>query len=335
MDTTYIRHLLRSAATGSILLLSVSPASAGRMFPDEPSRPHVHAGSVPNWGFNQTCWQRFPPLPPCSENGSCYQDAMHGAVEYGQHETTNIYTPQPGLMIPGQSFSTLPESIPPSNFPGLRYSQEPVYSQPGTLPNATTILPSEGPLTTVPPIPNAGPLPTPSSSYSEPLQQFHAIPSSPAPLPPLPAPPALMPPAAVPPVPGQSSYAPQQLILGADGRLSVASSGGSGTIQGSPSARYGNRSQLILPHQPPVMTPAVAMPTMQYSSASVSSANSRSSSRYGQTSSQKLSVSPVSQSRPVDQSSSYRTGVVTVPAQPTPPMNLEPLRSTPRPAPYR
>ena len=334
MDTTYIRHLLRSAATGSILLLSVTPAEAGRMFPDEPSRPHVHAGDMPNWGFNQTCWQRFPPLPPCSGNGSCYQNGMQGAVEYSQQENANIYTPQNSMMMPGQSFSTLPGTVSPSNVPGPRYSQEPVYSQPGILPNVP-MQASEGPLITVPPVPSSGPLPPPGSSYSEPLQQFQAIPSAPTPLPPLPAPPALMQPGAVPGIPGQTSFAPQQLILSADGRLSVASSRGTQAIQGSPSARYGNRSQLILPQQPSVVAPPMAMPQMQFSNVSGSSVNSRPSSRYGQSSSQELNVQPVSQSRPVMQSSNYRTGTPDVRVQSAPQMNLEPLRATPRPALYR
>lgn len=334
MDTNYLRHLLRSAATVSILSLSVAPASAGRMFPDEPSRPHVHAGSVPVWGFNQTCWQRFPPLPPCSESGSCYQGAANGAVEYRQHENADIDAPQSGLMVPQQSFSTLPGSVSPPNVRGLRYAQEPAYSQPGSLPNTTMHAP-EGPLKTVPPLPGSGPLPAPGSSFSEPLQQFRAIPSNPSPLPPLPAPPALMPPGAVPATPGQTSFAPQQLILGANGRLSVASSAAARAARGASSSRYENRSQLIFPQQPSAMTPQAAIPPMQFSSASVNSISTRTSSSYGQSGSQQLNVSSVSQSRPAGPSSAYRTAAPDGPAQPASPMSLEPLRSTPRPAPYR
>ncbi len=346
MNSHYVRHLLRSAATGSILLLSMSPATAGRMFPNEPSRPHIHAGTAPNWGYNQTCWQRFPPLPPC-EGAACHTDAAQFSNQYypgPSYQPNEIYTPQSGLVIPGQSFSTLPSSLMPANSEGLRYapgSATNPHPAGSAHPAPAELTPYQGPPSQVPPIPDPSlSFPGPINETPAPVQEFRAAPAPTSPLPPLPAPPVI-----VPPVPDQTSMAPQQLILDASGRLVIASSAGPSAQHGSQSGRYGSPSRIAVPQQPEMMIQGMARLPVQFANAPVSA--SPNSSRYGRSqvpavpssqpamleSHQSLPVRAISQSRPVSASSRYGAARHAVPSLPE--QRLEPLSSTPPASPYR
>lgn len=267
MDSRYVRLLLQTAANGSLILLTSSSASAGRMFPDEPSRPHVHAGAMPNWGFNQTCWQRFPPVPPCHSDGACFGQQTDAQPVFEQ--SGEIYTPQSGLVLPEQSL--------PSHSDAVIYGNDslsvPSYGSSDLIPESSrNHYPSEGqryappaasssgpgshfgqPSGSVPAVPDASSFSQEENSVPpSPIRSFQAIPSTPNALPPLPVPPA------VPPVPGQTSVVPQQLILGADGRLAVAS-GRSGVVQPTvASSRYGKRNATSMPPQAMLPTNSAA-----------------------------------------------------------------------------
>lgn len=346
MNSQYVRYLLRSAAAGSILLLSVSPVTAGRMFPDEPSRPHIHAGTAPNWGYNQTCWQRFPPLPPC-EGEACHADPgqFSGQAYPGQlYQPGEIYTPQSGLVIPGQSFSTLPSSLMPANSEGLRYAPGSVTNPnpaSSAYPAPAELTPYQGPPSQVPPIPDPSlAFPGPINATPAPVQDFRAVPAPTSQLPPLPAPPVI-----VPPVPGQTSMAPQQLMLDASGRLVIASSASSSAQHGSQSGRYGSRSRIAVAQQPEMMIQGMARLPVQFANAPASAAPN--ASRYGRSqvptvpssqpammeSHQGVPVRAISQSQPVSAGSRYGAARHAAPAIPE--QRLEPLSSTPPASPYR
>jgi hypothetical protein len=69
MDVRQLTRLLRLAAKGSLVLLGATVVHAGDRPHEQPTRPHMSATCSPNWGFNQTCWSRFPEVPPCQGSG--------------------------------------------------------------------------------------------------------------------------------------------------------------------------------------------------------------------------------------------------------------------------
>ena len=239
MDAQKLRRLLRSAATGTVLLGLTVPATAGDICEKNDDRPTVQAGCLPNWGFHQTCWKRMPPVPPCT-TGFCDGSYLSGQMQPGmtgevwtQSDGATIYTPQSGVYVPGQSLSSAPISVLPQSVQG-RYSAPATGSlnsgsTPGmTVPGMPAMAPPAlSPVTPVPQVPEGivapeailppvavpggqvipGPAPVPVQGL--PLPQ--PLPSGD--LPPLPAPPN-----GVPAVPGQTLYRSHQQILGADGR---------------------------------------------------------------------------------------------------------------------
>jgi len=346
MISQSLRHLLRSAATGSILLLSVAPADAGRMFSDQPSRPHIHAGTAPNWGYNQTCWQRFPPQPPC-DGASCPTETgpFPGQTYPGPvYQPNEIYTPQSGLIIPDQNFSTLPSALMPSNSEGLRYAPgAATNSHPSAshYPSPTELTPYQGPPSQVPPIPDPSvTFPGPINDAPASVQELNAVPGPATPLPPLPAPPANGPPGS-----GQTSFAPQQLIMDPSGRLVIASSPGSSPQHSSQAGRYGSPARMAVPQQPEMMIQGMAKVPVKMSNAPL--AASSNSNRYGRSpvpavptsqpammnSQAGPPVRAISQSRPISAGSRYGTARPTTPSLPE--QRLEPLSSTPQATPYR
>ncbi len=328
MRSLDLRQLFRAAAAGSALLVSLSTATAGRMFPDEPSRPHIMAGSQPNWGYNQTCWQRFPPLPPCNSDGNCYGygDPSQGSLGYEQQ--SHSYVPDSQLMQPSQSFSTLPGSVMPPGMNSMPYSPPAADSHQGGY-----SMPSAGPSTALPPVPEHF-----SNPSSEPLKTFQAPQSAPSFLPPLPGPID-----AVPPIPGQSRVAPQRFMIEPNGKVAVTQN--SMPSSKSSSSRYGQS----VPSQMPV--PQTAAPyqgmqisPMQFANSTNARPEAQAGQRYGQLpvntvnsttvpprqSQTSIPVRAISQSRTTQSGSGARYGTVrpaTSSAQQ--PLNLEPLRTTP------
>ena len=201
MDVRYVKQVLRSAAAGSAILLAAAPGDAGVLCPVEPSRPHVSAAHAPNWGFNPTCWQKFPPVPSCDSAVGCATHPYSSGEQYAQHEM--IYAPQSGLMVPDQSLMSQPLSVLPQSLGSQRYSGGIATPSPAAV------------------VPNQN-QPTPE------VRTFQPAPMS---LPPLPSPQP-----AEPVVPGQSSVLPNHLMFRADGRITAAATS---LQQGS--SRYGVR----------------------------------------------------------------------------------------------
>jgi hypothetical protein len=225
MDVRMLKRLFQAATVGtSMLSCLTSFAGDHRLFRDEPQRPHVSAACQPNWGYNQTCWQRFPQLPPCDGQSGCLS---------GQCETNSMYVPQnlqPQMMHPqvmptqslhpemmpnsypmapgtgSPSIPMMPSTMTPSMDSGVQWSSPPAMQQ----------IPSG--VSPVPAVPDhsmryAAPQSSPGSTFQEslqPPQTFQAPGSVPA-LPPLPEPaPRMDPPQSqVPAIPSQSSTGPR------------------------------------------------------------------------------------------------------------------------------
>lgn len=246
MDAQKLRRLLRSAATGTVLLGLTVPATAGDICEKNDDRPVVQAGCLPNWGFHQTCWKRMPPVPPCTTgfcDGAYLNGGMHSGMTgevWAPSDGTTIYTPQSGVYVPGQPSNSAPISILPQSVQGR-------YSTPGngavgngTMPGMAVpgmpaiVPPALSPATPVPQVPDGI---VPPEAILPPVAA-PAIPAVPGPAPvpvqglPLPQPipggelpPLPAPPNGVPGVPGQTLYRPHQQILGADGRPVVTRNG--------------------------------------------------------------------------------------------------------------
>jgi hypothetical protein len=245
MESRNVKQLLQSAATGSFLLLSAAPLAAGHIFPDEPQRPHMTAGCLPNWGYNQTCWQRFPPVPPCDSASDCnnnFRPALPDSEQPG-----SIYTPPSGLLLPNQNLYQQPGSILPPSAGGSRYAL-PAQPDPHSKGSELFLPSSPVPSTyggSLPPyqlMPQDPAAVVPGSSFNTPpVPKLHPTPLPPSALPPLPSPPA-----GLSQPQGQTRFTPDRLMFTPDGRI-VA---GPAATSNSPatSSRYGGRQQV-----PPVL----------------------------------------------------------------------------------
>ena len=340
MISRTIKQLFAAASVGSAILVSALPVNAGRMFKEEPSRPHTFAGCQPAWGYNQTCWQRFPALPPCDSNGTCYGQPSDGMTQYDH--AGSVYAPQNGAAVVDPGFSAMPQSL----MPGQNSSQ--MFVPNTATGNGSTEL-NYGSQ------PNAPVIQAPLQQYSappqklqplepvgeQPSQQVPPIPNGTLALPPLPAPPE-----AVPTAPGQTRFRPQyeQLMIGADGRLTTATAMNRNQSFNSNAGRYGQVNR-------PVASQQVASPSPQrrtgppvHFAAAVTNPATLQNQRYAQpagTASRPASANngysartlakPVSQSQNTQPTTSSRYGVsrpstsVTV----SPAIVVEPLRKTP------
>ena len=229
MDVRQLTQLFSFAASGSLILLGSTAVVAGHRSYEQPTRPHISAACAPNWGFNQTCWSRFPPVPGCLDTGC---DNTPGDYE-NLPSLQLLYTPQHSLLLPdphivspvdGNSqapISVFPNSVPQSGFGGMPAPN-------GLLPSVPP--PQQFAPSRVPSIPDASSIP--ESPVPGPL----------SPLPPLPAPPLPVPPL---PVPSQSSLQPD-MIMGPNRQLIARPVSASKSIL-STSARYGHVRQSVLP----------------------------------------------------------------------------------------
>lgn len=194
MDIRQMAQLFRLAATSSLILLGSTVVLAGDRPHEQPTRPHISAACSPNWGFNQTCWSRFPAVPPCQNSGS--DSTSNGYENYPSQQMS--YTPQNTQMYDGSQFvspmygtqqrpiSVFPESSSPeSNAPSGGMSTP---SADGTLnlPAQRQFGPMQSPA-----------IPPHQGQYSQPASP---VPAPPGGLPPLPTPPMS--------APGQSSWQP-------------------------------------------------------------------------------------------------------------------------------
>jgi hypothetical protein len=204
-----MKHLVKAAAAGSLLLLATREIDAGDvckgLCSDQPSRPHVSAADAPNWGFHPTCWQRFPPVTPCPsgfEGGCQWSHAELHNAEGGAHflppsaQMMPAGVPQDDFMESGADamsgtiaapggFDSQPVSVLPHGLSTGRYgSGVPAAPQlPGTVPPSGVALPLP-PSTTAPALP---PLPAPPAGAgaraippqdASGIRTFHATPTA-------------------------------------------------------------------------------------------------------------------------------------------------------------
>jgi len=195
MDVRQMTRILRLAANGSLVFLGATLVLAGDRQHEQPTRPHMSAACSPNWGFNQTCWSRFPAVPPC-QNSVC----SDGAQGYENDPTQPmLYTPQNPMTYQGSQFIA----------PAYGTPQRPISVFPdATQGNVGATSDSISPMPVVP-TPNStvpqyfGP-PLPSAVPATPgeaVQPTSPLPTAPMGLPPLPAPPTT--------APGHSSWQPE------------------------------------------------------------------------------------------------------------------------------
>lgn len=130
MEVSKLTELLfRAAATGSLVLLGSVVAFAGDRQHELPSRPYTSAACSQNWGYNRTCWSRFPEVPGCPGlglgGGPSYSPA---GDEYDpsqqQQQPQMTYTPENETMLheqplvsPERGFSNSPISVYPKSSP--------------------------------------------------------------------------------------------------------------------------------------------------------------------------------------------------------------------------
>lgn len=194
MDVCQMIRTLRFAARGSLVLLGATVTLAGDRPHEQPTRPHMSASCSPNWGFNQTCWSRFPDVPPCQNSG-----CNVGVQGYENYPSPSmLYTPQNPVTYQGSQFIS----------PAYGSPQRPI----SVLPNS-----SQGDVDGF--SHGISTMPTEPAPHSAAPQYFGpslppAVPSMPAdqmqPASPVPAAPMGLPPLPTPPVstPGHSTWQP-------------------------------------------------------------------------------------------------------------------------------
>lgn len=339
-------QVLRLAAKGSLILLGSTVVLAGNRPHEQPTRPHLSATCSPNWGFNQTCWSRFPEMPSCQ--ASAGNAGLEGDENYPLQQM--LSAPQNPILSPNS------QSVPPA----YGSSQRPISVFPDSLQGEVDAL--SGGMST---------LPVERAPYSSAPQNFgpalpsgvpaipgeHLQPSSPVPgvpsgLPPLPTPPMS--------APGHSSWQPnmnfnpnpQQMMRPAAVSKQALQSG----------SRYGIASRSMMS---PQIVPSQSAPIVSGSFTSTLVTNNQSppkspnsptsggrngaSASSCDTQTSRIPVSFVSQGRVLPNlsgsSTSYRSGKSMPPVRnsprvgfqttqlPTisnyPTMPVEPLRSTP------
>ncbi len=261
MDVRQLTRLIGFAAKGSLILLGSTAVLAGHRSQEQPARPHMSAACAPNWGFNQTCWSRFPPVPGCPGSG---YDSMSAGYE-NQLPQQLLYTPQNSLLLPDSQItspvygnSQAPVSVYPNSAPQAGFGGMPAMPVPNGFPQSVTPPPQFGPAQ-IPLIPDESSIPG------------SLVPGASSTLPPLPAPPLA--------APGQSSLQPN-LIMGPN-RQMIARPVSALTTPLQTGSRYGNAGRSVLP-----ATTAVPMSSVSFSNALVANtrlmpSTSTAGSRYG------------------------------------------------------
>lgn len=196
MDSQQVGRIIRSAAAGSLLMLSAGAVMAGHhgLFSGS-DRPQTSAACQPNWGYNQTCWRRFPAVPPCDScltgdlSGENYPETMSPPGQIYVPQTAygtpyggeNAWQPsQPAVSGSGghspemnmmQDYRTAPGSSLPSPSPQAYPSMPQMPRVPSSgLPGASPALPPlPGGLQ---PVPDPGAGVPHQSRYGQPTQRY-------------------------------------------------------------------------------------------------------------------------------------------------------------------
>ena len=245
MISRTIKQLFAAASLGALFVGCASHSDDRRMFKDEPSRPHTFAGCQPAWGYNKTCWQQFPALPPCDSNGNCYGEQTVGMTQ--NDHAGSVYAPQSSGTVVDPGFSAMPHSLMPG-----QHSHQMFVPNTGTGVGSTELhygSPTGNPAIQAPLHQYSAPPQTLQSAEPAaelPSQQVPPVPNGTLALPPLPAPPE-----AVPAVPGQTRFQPQyeQLTIGADGRLTTATAMNRTPTFNSNASRYGQINRPVTSQQ--------------------------------------------------------------------------------------
>lgn len=217
--SSWPRLFFSLAVNSSFVLLGSATLHAGDRAHEQPTRPHMSAAYSPNWGFNRTCWSRFPAVPECTGMGCEFSQDAYGHENFPMQQA--VYTPQNAVLPP---YGMQPYQQPFVS-PGYGFSQSPISVYPNTSPANNSGSSSAGtPATGNPSMPN------PHSSPATP------VPDVPSNLPPLPAPPF--------PAPGQSSFHPN--MSGPNSQMMFGSAARShSTLQTG--ARYGTSGSSRMP----------------------------------------------------------------------------------------
>ena len=127
MDLLQLTPRFSFAASGSLIQTRSTAVLAGHRSYEQPTRPHISAACATNWGFNQTCWSRFPPMPGCLGAGcdnipEGYENLPPQQLLYTLQNS--LVLPDPHLISPvdGNSqapISVFPNSAPQSGFGGV------------------------------------------------------------------------------------------------------------------------------------------------------------------------------------------------------------------------
>ena len=173
MDVRHMTQLLRMTAKSSLILLGSTLVLAGDRPHEQPTRPHMAATCSPNWGFNQTCWSRFPAVPPCQSSG--YVSESDGHENYPSQQM--LYTPQNTSLQDGS-----PIMLPAYALPQRPISVFPDTSSPDVSGGLLTVPTDRSP--NFPTLQNLGPtqpsgIPSIPGEYGQPMSPVPALPSLP------------------------------------------------------------------------------------------------------------------------------------------------------------
>ena len=136
-----LKRIIHLAATGSIgLMIGGHAVTAGLFDKCDDERTKVSPACHPTFGYHQTCWRQFPPLPPCNscdtcQDGNC-QDGNCQIPIYQPQAMAPIPQPNPAFSPDMQSgryhsgHSAMPGSMPPGGHE--------VLSSPGPFPMETS-----------------------------------------------------------------------------------------------------------------------------------------------------------------------------------------------------
>ena len=243
MDVRRMTQLLRLAAKGSLILLGSTVVLAGDRPHEQPTRLHMPATCSPNWGLNQTCWSRFPVLPPCQ--GSACSAGPQGYENYPSPPILD--TPQNPMM--DQNSQIVSPTFGWSQRPTHVFSDSPRADVDTSFGGMST-MPAEGTPYTTAPL-NFGPS-LPSAVPAIPSEQTQPSSSGPAVLnglPPLPAPPIS--------APGHSSWQPNMNFNPNQQQMMRPVAASKQAMQSG--ARYGIAKQPI--NSPQIISPTAASMT--------------------------------------------------------------------------
>ncbi len=336
MDVQQMTQLIRMTAKSSLIILGSTVVLAGDRPHEQPTRPHMSATCSPNWGFNQTCWSRFPAVPPCQSSG--YVSESDG-YEYSSQQM--LYTPQNALMQGGS----------PIILPAYGSAQRPISVFPDSSSPDVNVLAVPADRSPNLPMPQRfGPMPP---SKTPPIHGEHRHPTSPVlGLPPLPTPPMS--------APGHSSWQPNMIFNPTPPQIVLPATVSKQAFQSG--TRYGivgrsmNAPQLASPVSTQISSGSFASALVTNNQMLPNASNSAvPAGRYGSTlpsngaEMSRVPLTLASQSRVFPNtsgsSSSYRSGQVMPPVngrsqsafqqtqlppnQNYPTIPIEPLRSTP------